>query len=170
MWREFFRTRHAVACPGSCAPAVDDLEAEAGDGGDLGVAAQPGQQLPYRAPAHLVAVDLDGGERRVELRGEIDVAIAGDRYPARHSPAAPVAFLHGADGQRVTGEEDGVDVLVPRGQRHKSLGAALRRDRYLDLHVVVIADAEFGQRGMVAGPALLQAVVAMDRRRDEADA
>src|SRR6218665_2907524 len=48
------------------------------------VAGQLAQQHAPRLAAHLVAGDVDGGERGAHVAGEIEIAIAGDRDVAGH--------------------------------------------------------------------------------------
>ena len=143
---------------------IDDLETETGDRGDLRLAAEPRKQDTHGTAAHLVAVDPHRRQRRPELRGEVHVAIAGDANPVGNFPFAAVAFLDGADRQRIAGEEDGVDVLVAVRQRDQRFGSALCGDRHLHFHAGVVLDAKFRERRMIADAPLLQPVIAMNRR------
>jgi hypothetical protein len=82
-----------------------------------------------RLQAHLVAVDLDGGQRwhglcRDRLAGKTD-----HREVVRHPDASPAALEQGADRPDVTGTKDRIQPLLAfqqRRDRRSTLGNPMR--------------------------------------------
>ncbi|KAF1858528.1 hypothetical protein Lal_00015045 [Lupinus albus] len=170
---------------------ADDQFGGKADGGCAATVDEDEQRIDEGARGHVARL-ADGGERRMEVAGQLDIVVADDGHVARHV-AAPLA--QGVDGfhrQQVAGREQAVVRNAAPGQFRHGLAAALGQERrgHVQLRigrqavrgqrfdVAAVALFDFGQRGVAkegdAAPALCQQafrreaaardVVAADRR------
>src|SRR6188768_3957284 len=106
----------------------------------------------------------------MQFRCEIRIAVAGDGEVLGNLPAAAMTLLHGADGERVAREKDGIDRRIAILESAHGFGAAARCDGHLDLQALGCLDTLISERGAVSDLALLQTIVAVRGSRDKANA